>query len=121
MPEWFKKLTTENITDKKWLSGKDGVAEGSRNETATSIAGKILSSMDPKLWEALGWEQFQIWNNKNVKPLSEKELGGIWGSIKKYNSEDNSINNAKKNQAEMLLEIVEGKENVKLFHDDKKY
>ncbi|MFH1365914.1 MAG: AAA family ATPase [Patescibacteria group bacterium] len=82
------KYSENNLNDKKWLLGKNGVAEGSRNDTATSMAGKILSSMDPELWEILGWDQLQIWNTKNPKPLTIRELRGIWESIKRRHIED---------------------------------
>lgn len=119
LPDWIAKPTTSKNSDKKWLAGKDGVAEGSRNDVAASMAGKILSSMDPELWETLGWEQLLIWNQKNPKPLAEKELRGTFESIKSYGPND-SLTEGKKNQAEILLEIVDKKENVTLFHDDKK-
>lgn len=89
MPEWFKKLIEDNTADKKWLIGKDGVPEGLRNATATSLSGRILSSMKSELWESLGWEQLQIWNNKNTSPLPEKELRNTWESIKKKHTKNN--------------------------------
>ena len=46
--------------DRKWLSAKDGVSEGSRNDAATSMAGKIISSTAPELLESIGWEQFNV-------------------------------------------------------------
>ena len=75
-------MIPEEGLNKKWLLGKDGVSEGQRNDTATSMAGKILSSTDSKLWESIGWEQFKIWNNKNTPPLLERELRSVWESIK---------------------------------------
>ncbi len=81
MPEWLKKVTISNSIDKRWLSGKDGVSEGSRNETATSMAGKIISSTPAELWESIGWEHLKIWNQKCVPPMVEKELRGIWENI----------------------------------------
>jgi hypothetical protein len=89
MPTWFKNLVTDTKSEKKWLLGKDGVSEGSRNDTATSMAGKILSYTAPELWEALGWEQLQIWNQKNNPPLPMMELRAVWDGIK--NKQNNSI------------------------------
>lgn len=83
MPDWFKKLTTTSASDKKWLSGKDGVSEGARNDTAASMAGKIISSTAPELLESIGWEQIKVWNGKNVPPISEVELRSVWDSIVK--------------------------------------
>jgi len=121
MPEWFLKLVNEEQKEKKWLVGKDGVQEGSRNDTATSMAGKILSSTVPELWEGIGWEQLKVWNQKNSKPLNESELRGIWESIMKRHVSDNfsEIKQERNSQADKLIEIVEKKENVTLFHDDR--
>ena len=91
-PTWITKIANaEEKIEKKWLLGKNGVSEGSRNDSAASMAGKILSSMDPELWEILGWDQFEIWNSKNTPPLSERELRGVWNSIKRLNAQSNKI------------------------------
>jgi len=82
MPEWLKKITVDNANDKKWLSGKDGVSEGLRNDTCASMAGKIISSLDSQLWESLGWELLKVWNQKCSPPLIEKEMRSVWNSIK---------------------------------------
>jgi len=90
MPDWLlNKMTSEESQNKKWLSGKDGVSEGQRNDTAASMTGKILSSTDPRLWESIGWEQLKIWNNKNNPPLSEKEIRSVWESIKNQHGKNN--------------------------------
>ncbi|MFZ3011860.1 MAG: bifunctional DNA primase/polymerase [Minisyncoccia bacterium] len=117
MPEWFKKLTTENTSDRKWLNAKDGVSEGSRNDTAASRAGKILSSTDPKLWEDVGWEQLKVWNEKDTPPLSEKELRGVWESIKRIHENDIQ-DGSKGSQASILLESILSRKDVSLFHDE---
>lgn len=127
MPDWFKKLTTgdngkqknkvkKNEKEKKWLKGKDGVLEGERNGTAASMAGKILSTTAPELWESLGWEQLQIWNTKNPEPITETELRTTWESIKKYheNGEEENLNPT---QADILLEKIFEHNEIFLFHD----
>ena len=86
--EITKTARAEENGDKKWLLGKDGVSEGSRNETAASMSGKILSNMDPILWESLGWDHLQNWNKKNNPPLQLRELRSTWDSIKKRHIED---------------------------------
>lgn len=83
MPDWLLSLTTEKENTKKWLDGMNGVSEGSRNDTATSMAGKIISSTSPELLESIGWDQFKIWNDRNIPPLPEKELRNVWESIKR--------------------------------------
>jgi hypothetical protein len=122
MPEWFLKLAANNEKGKKWLLGKDGVAEGSRNETAASMVGKILSSMDSALWGSLGWDYFVIWNNKNTKPLPIKELTSIWESIMRRHLKDtdNMTKSDNSNQADKLINITESNKNIVLFHDNYK-
>lgn len=83
MPTWLLQLSEV----KKWSVGKNGVVEGSRNDTAASMSGKILRSTDSELWESLGWEQITIWNSKNTPPLPEKELRNVWESVKKYHND----------------------------------
>jgi hypothetical protein len=112
LPDWVLKKTTPKEADKKWLRGKNGVSEGSRNDTSASMAGKIISSTDPDLLESIGWEQFKVWNDKNTPPLNEKELRGIWESIKKYNNDTN-----KGNDMSLLHEIC-SQEDVTLFHNE---
>jgi hypothetical protein len=118
MPEWFEKLTntaykngSQANIEKKWLKGKDGTSEGSRNSTAASMSGVILSSTRPELSESIGWEQLQIWNKKNEKPLSDAELRNTWESIKKYHK------SGKTNQTDGLVENLLRRENIILFHD----
>jgi len=116
MPKWLLQLTSGVQKEKKWLLGKDGVSEGSRNDTATSMAGKILSSTAPELWESLGWDQLQVWNSKNTKPLLQNELRGIWESIKKQASDVDE--KGKSSQASLLLESIVSRKDVVLFHDE---
>lgn len=119
--EWPVKITKtaslKENKDKKWLSTKDGVLEGSRNDTAASRAGKILISTDPKLWEDVGWEQLKVWNNKDTPPLSERELRSVWESIKKIHESDIQ-EDGNKSQASILLESILKRKDVSLFHDD---
>ena len=117
MPEWFLDLTKDDHEDKKWLSGKDGVDEGKRNDTAISMAGKILSSTDHRLWEDLGWDQLQIWNEKNLKPITESELRNTWESAKKY-QDANKKTTKNLSQADVLLENILNRKDVVLFHDE---
>lgn len=88
MPQWFFEKVVEAKSDKKWLSGAEGVSEGSRNDTAASMAGKILASTVPALWESIGWKQLQVWNSQNKPPLTDKELRETWESIRGLHSKD---------------------------------
>ncbi|MDP3792205.1 MAG: bifunctional DNA primase/polymerase [bacterium] len=123
IPEWLKKTNIANSNDKKWLYGKDGVAEGSRNDTAASMAGKIISSTTHGLLESLGWEQFKVWNNKNTPPLLETELRRTWESVKKYHIQDGEPKmgegKGKQTIADLLIKIVTNTPGVKLFHTEK--
>jgi hypothetical protein len=113
-PVWITKTANaEENVDKKWLLGKNGVSEGSRNDTAASMAGKILSSTDPELWEILGWEQLQIWNTKNPKPLAIRELRSTWDSIKRLHVQSNKIQARNTSQ----VKYSKGKAIVKCFTD----
>jgi len=108
MPEWLINLVKSDQKEKKWLLGKDGVSEGSRNETAASMAGKIISNTDNELLESMGWEQYQVWNNKNIPPLKIKELRVIWESIKQKHLE---------NTDSQIEDIVEEKIDISEFKE----
>lgn len=120
MPDWLKRRTAAG--EKKWLIGKDGVSTGSRNDTAASMAGKILSNTAPELCESLGWDQFWVWNSKNIPPLPERELRQVWDSIAglhKQEAENKSLVRPEKvSQADRLVEIIEENKDVVLFHDE---
>ena len=64
-----------------WRLGLEGVPEGSRNTTAASLIGKLLSENDEELWPML-WDAIKYWNlGKNVVPLTEAELLTTYRSI----------------------------------------
>lgn len=84
MPEWLLKLTRNNGIDRIWLAGLNGVMEGARNETAASLAGKILKSLPLELHDTAGWDSLLAWNKRNQFPLPEKELQSVFKSIKRY-------------------------------------
>lgn len=116
-PEWITKPAVTKNTDKKWLASKDGANKGSRNDTAASMAGKIISCTPPELLESIGWEQFKTWNFKNNPPLVDKELRSVWESIRKYN-ENNTRDNIKTSPANLLLESIFNRKDIVLFHDE---
>lgn len=115
--EITKKASLKEDSNKKWLSAKDGVSKGSRNDTAASMAGKIISCTSTELLESIGWEQLKIWNSKNTPPLLETELRKTWESIKKYN-EDKTRDNIKLSPANLLLESIFNRKDIVLFHDE---
>lgn len=105
MPEIVKNISTKTNGAKKWLVSSKGAPEGERNSTAASVAGKILATMNPELWETLGWAELEKWNNKNDKPLPQNELRSVWESIKKYHSADPQRKTTIE-QCDLLLEKI---------------
>jgi hypothetical protein len=117
MPEWLLGKVKEDV--KKWEIGANGVSEGARNETAASMAGKILSHCASELWESLGWEQLKVWNNKNVPPMDVRELRRTWESIKALHIKGKAEEKSKKiNQADKLVEIARNNPKVLLFRSE---
>ena len=120
MPEWLlSKVVVKG--EKKWLQGANGVSEGLRNDTSASMAGKILYSTVPELWESIGWDQFTVWNSKCTPPLSERELKSTWESIKRLHttrSNGASSETGKESQADKLVKLVRGNPAVTLFRSE---
>ncbi len=116
MPKWLLDKTTRTHDSKKWQDGINGVPEGKRNETAASMAGKILSSCHQQLWEPIGWEMLKTWNLKCPKPLVNNELRSVWDSIKKRAIQQASTKPS--SQADQVIELVTKDPNVVLFHDE---
>lgn len=77
------------LTDPKPLFTKNKVVlfdeyhEGNRNDMASRVAGKFLSSMEPEIFESAGWTALQGWNARYCKPpLAENELRRTFESIR---------------------------------------
>lgn len=63
-----------------WLKLLDGVGDGERNTTATSLCGHLLRRyIDPELVYSI----LLMWNERNSPPLEEKELNRTFDSIMK--------------------------------------
>jgi hypothetical protein len=90
MPEWLQKKTTP---DKKYLSAKNGVKEGSRNDSGASMAGKILSACPIELWDTIGWGEFENWNNKNSPPLPLSNYLFMLGYFETHGSQRRKMTN----------------------------
>lgn len=65
------------------FEGFDGVMAGSRNETATKVIGKILSTLPQEDWKTIGLEFARFWNSRNSPPLPDNELNLTFNSIAK--------------------------------------
>lgn len=83
VPDWLQ----EAIANRQRNPPKDieaivrGVPEGQRNDSATSVAGKLLGILPAEDWEAIGWPLLRGWNSLNKPPLSEGELRTAFESI----------------------------------------
>lgn len=64
-----------------WETLMSGIPEGSRNQTAAQVCGKLLRTFSPSEWETIVWPMIQDWNNKNNPPLSKNELRSTFKAI----------------------------------------
>jgi len=66
-----------------WKEMIKGSSNGTRNETATKICGKLMGIFHPKDWEECVWSQLLAWNMQNKPPMEEKEVRSVYESIAK--------------------------------------
>ncbi len=89
LPEWaVKKFARVEKRENQTKTGTSvgflgGVDEGSRNETATKIAGKLFGRFPPAEWEGAVWPIMEFWNSHNHPPLDPAELRSVFESIAK--------------------------------------
>lgn len=70
-----------------WRSALAGVTEGSRNQSASKLIGRMLADTPEELWP-LQWEAAKTWNKeRNNPPLPERELRTTFESIVKRERE----------------------------------
>jgi len=112
--DWNQFFSTEN-------------SEGTRNQQAASLTGKILFHVPIEMWDVVGLPALQEWNStRNKPPLEEKELMATWESIKKAELERRTKRDKQKpsqenrrTQSETLMELIEDrKEEIVLFHNE---
>jgi len=119
MPKWLNELIKKKQEMKKetsdWGNVLEGTSEGSRNDTAASLAGKLLSTFAKEDWSGLVWPMMKNWNDKNKPPLDEKELRSVFDSISEMVNE-NPKDAEEKTKAKKLIEITR-EEGIKLFCD----
>ncbi len=81
LPDW---LRNEIKTRSRDQSGIDrvvnGVEEGERNDSATSLVGWLIGQHPAKDWERL-WPLIKAWNQQNRPPLDPEELRHVFDSI----------------------------------------
>jgi hypothetical protein len=105
-----------------------GVSDGERNEAAAKFIGYLLVKSKEYEWETEIWPKVIDWNLKNNPPLEEKELRSVFDSIAKRESRERETEEAvedesessgwKKNQSDLIIELVKGDKDIILFHDD---
>lgn len=72
------------IVKKDWASIiTSGATQGTRNDMAASVFGKLLNLFKPEEWDGTAYPLAQAWNAKNIPPMSEKELRSVYESIAK--------------------------------------
>lgn len=82
LPPWIvEESSLYKSTTNRLESKINGVGEGQRNETATSVVGKLLVHMPKEDWESVCWPLTKAWNAQNTPPLSERELKTVFDSI----------------------------------------
>lgn len=73
----------KQLVKKDWAELlKVGTKEGSRNGTAASLFGKLMTMFTPEEWDTV-WEIGMYWNKHNDPPLDDDELKRVFESIKK--------------------------------------
>lgn len=91
IPEWLETaLLNQSKKESPKLYEKDSseIVEGTRNDTAVSVAGKIMSETPNELRNSIGYKKFKEWNSSITSPLLEDELKAVWKSVCKYNNKD---------------------------------
>lgn len=125
IPQFVKDLLSTSKTktkkskfDKAVLSG---VGEGKRNESAASVAGKLLKRFPEEEWENEAWPHLINWNSQNNPPLSEEELRTTFESIKQRQSASSGDDEEGKKPT-IALQLVEeiNKEKIIFFHTPQK-
>lgn len=87
-PQWLLDLIYadgKKFIKKDWQKLFDQtIQQGGRNDTATSIIGKLLVGVKPEEWNTVAWPLLQSWNlTKTSSPLEEEELRLVFESISK--------------------------------------
>lgn len=116
---WQLPEETTNNPISKWSPEiLKGVTEGSRNESAASLIGKLLKRYPIEEWESEAWRLALGWNQLNNPPLSETELRSVFNSIKKTEL----AGRKEGKQPSLVIQLVESIKNIDviLFHDQYK-
>jgi len=66
-----------------WKKIVSGVTQGSRNETASKLLGKLMGVFHPTEWQSIVYPMLVSWNKENKPPLPDTELRAVYDSISK--------------------------------------
>jgi len=130
--EWIKKIELNDFPEHLFNQGERqsilpeyiGVPQGERNNALTSYIGSLLNKIHPADWEALAWPELLKANEKNIPPLSEKEVRNIFDSItkrainnpvRKYYKEKDEV---RESQANTIISLIESVDGVVFFYDE---
>ena len=117
MPEWLKQEIFSKDTQKRdWAKITAGVGEGERNTSAATYIGKLLCGLPEADWESVGWGSITAWNEKNMPPLSDKELRETFDSIANKERDRREKEQAEGGQASKLVKLILATD-ATLFHD----
>lgn len=96
----------------------NGVPEGKRNNSAASLIGKLLRSLEEKEWDSIAWPLVKAWNKENNNPPSpEDELLTTFESIKKKEKQRLEEEEQKGSFTKQLIECIL-KSGAVLFKDE---
>lgn len=83
-----------------------GVAQSTRNDSATKIIGKLLRQFPQSDWDTEVWELVRSWNFRNTPPLGEAELLTTYNSIKQIEMQSSADGSGRDGQAKQLIDLV---------------
>ena len=95
LPQWFFEESKENAPT-EWENISTGkTPEGSRNQTATKLIGKMLKHLPKDSWE-MTWLGIKKWNEEKCEPpLPEAELRTTFNSISSRETEQRTKDSEK--------------------------
>lgn len=116
-PGWLlNELTNKGNEEENVDELLKGVKEGKRNDSATRVAGQLLSKFNEENWD-LAWESLRSWNKRNDPPLPEDELKRTFKSIAKKEKSKNNKDTGKLQEKE---ESEDWNHVNKLYDENKK-
>lgn len=85
-PSWLKEKLKQHVTEKADWQGvlTEPVQKGSRHDTATQVAGKLLHHIPEKEWDEIVYPLLESWNQSMCEPpLPVDEINSIFSSLRK--------------------------------------